>query len=113
MYIRTRACVMHIPDCPTSGRPLVGISGCKAAAISARSAKKFGCVFTRGRKWSRSILQLYSPNISLFTVFFVFVLGQLVVGGGDLEPVCIYHRIRTIRQWAMHLRNPPKKGVGL
>ena len=25
----------------------------------------------------------------------------------------IYRRIRIIRPWAMHLRNPPKKGVGL
>ena len=24
-----------------------------------------------------------------------------------------YRRIRIIRPWAMHLRNPPKKGVGL
>ena len=27
--------------------------------------------------------------------------------------LCFYRRIRIIRPWAMHLRNPPKRGVGV
>ena len=42
-------------DRPNCGRPLVGTIGCKAAAVTACSAKKFGRVFLRGKKRSRNI----------------------------------------------------------
>ena len=53
---------------PTCGRPLVRMSGCKAAAITAQSANDFlAMLFPRGRKCSRSMshVQLYSPKILL------------------------------------------------
>ena len=46
-----------LSDCPTCGRPLVGMSGYEAAAVTVHGAKKFGhdFLFLSGRIHSRNI----------------------------------------------------------
>ena len=58
-------------------------------------------------------IYMHNNYYTLYILYYATCTCTCDLGLIIISTIDMYRRIRNVRPWVMHLRNPPKKGMGL